>query len=472
MAESLLVRKGGGGGYPVLGIERNLVIQTGTAPIKKGDLLESNIIGFTEETPLYSTSQTYTSNVYTRDNNFAKIDERRVIHATVNQSGHLVLWLIKRDKNNALTTTSVFTSTTPARTISGENIQALYLSAGVFIVATVSSGTKRLQAFRLNENDTITSGTENTFAANAGNGALGKVSKNTFLVGYDLFTSNRNTPQVRYGEVNLSTLAITVQTNVQLFGDNQYFFGNIFGSTIDEQLQNGTSTTSSKTYTFNTFIYPYGPNTFTPFLANIYLTLTSTNTYSSMFIQNFASITTTFSNFDKRDNLEFTYTHQDYGLFVASGHTNSNTIGITRFTTSGGQQLETNVGMQSAKFYNIGKSVLAMIGTNTSSQLVYRLYNTRSDFGDTQLLERGENVTMFTSSSNNVTHGMVGFEDGTFIFSRLHYGVSGVFALRYKVITPIVRVNKLENPVRKHNVRYGVALADGTAGQTIKVLVF
>jgi hypothetical protein len=489
MAESLLVRKGGGGGYPVVGIEKNLTIQTGSEPIKKGDFLESNILDLTVKPEIYTNNQIYANtNASNYDKNFVKIDEKRVIHITVTDGasqGTLILWLVKRDDDNNLTFSNLFTSSTNDTYNNGNFYSGIYLSDNVFIVASRTAGVTRIQAFRINQNDTVTAGTIHTynnvvqFAALNNDIALGKVTKNNFIIGFDLFNNSQDEIHIRYGTVNLTNLNITTDNQLRIgtnTGGSSVFRGNFINFDNDERLQNSTS--ASGTVQTKTLLCAVDKvsSTQAAFVVMVNVSFNSSNVFTGL--QGFQISSNDVSpNYDtnNRNNNDGLYEFGEMSTFNVYSIQNSPFTRIyARYGVTPILQTQTNVNFFTGKLYQIGKKTMAFIGTaGATTNVRSMLINFNKNYDNNIIKEEEFSYKELFTSNGLYSFSAVKFNDGTIIFARNYYLDSSTNdrRIRYRVIEPVITVNKISPTTNYLEKKYGIALQDGVAGQSIKVLV-
>jgi hypothetical protein len=478
MGESLLVRKSGGGGFDINGVERTYTIATGTNitgtpttqtyKVKKGDFVDKITNNYSTSSPVV-VEEDRTFNLTFKSSQWIKIDEQRVLMFVGGDPFRI--YLFKRNENNVFTKTLVYSGVSGESVINNQGrVSGVHLSEGVFVVSYLvsvnSNWRNRITTFRLNSDDTITLGTTNDYDAGsiAFSNVIGRVDQNVFVASILLNSQVRNVAS----RVNLTDLTWFGTTNT-ILNNSSYLFISSDGieGLSASNIINKAAGTNSIYYGYFTYQNPSKQVGF----CNITVNLDTLNTgFSFITLQGMLTSDYTAPT--------ITYLHGTNKLIVFPQPTSGN-IASTYFPSQTASTNNTTVENLSgnhrfSKVLKLNNNRLFMMYTDTTTRK-FRIIETAHSSTNVLNYSRviASNSSFFTANFINLEFGIVAFNDGTILYAGSEVANSD-YRLVYRVLTPtnqIIAVD-LNDAQYQTAAPFGIALEDGVSGQTIKVLTF
>jgi hypothetical protein len=469
MAESLIVRKGGGGGLEINSFERTLTISNHTyVDIKKGDAVtiangRYDLLSFTPSNEFLLTTYGQTNAL----NSAIKISENTVIKFYLSGANTISYRIFTRTENTVEMGNQV-NYVTNHLTGNGNNFGGCSLGGNLFFVYYVSTTSNTLtgNVCKLNEDGTITKGTDlsiNT-STSGGRPIPALTLRNDFLV---IVIPTSSQTQIRSIRINRETLTATnlgtvaVASGGAIINSTNGMLGYLYSFDTTKGQMSSSVDFSSKHY----FVVPFTANT------------------SSFNVEAFSVNYTTggFSAFGAAGRSDATFSNDGAliccpigtNAFVLSRQNSSRIMQLYNFTYNGG-----NPNFQSVVSTDIRNGVIVSLeNKNTillgwasgSGQFVQSVYQ-RNMFGQAELNpETPINVGFASGEVENFEFQK--FNDESFI---IFYRDTGKMCARFLFNTSsriTKEVNTLNNLINRDRP-VGVALEDGVSGQSIKVAIF
>jgi hypothetical protein len=493
MAESLLVRKGGGGGAEVISFERTVIVADNET-IKKGDLVNHIITSYSLGTRL----ETNDVNLESRsifNKHLAKYDEQRVLMigrktSTANDAGrNMRISLIKRDKDNNLTHTVIYTDTGSfTDTTEKFDYSITYLGDDVFAISyTVNLGNpggSLVRAFRFNPTtETITIGAAievpffGTFLT-----TITATHKNGFVLAQPW---QANTVAIRYYNVNTTTLAVTFGFFAERTASSFTAAGtkpiDIIFERFDDQLASFSQTPSTVAYSSSTgyAVFQQGTNLLgvVPFGVNYNRNLVVTQLSTAPIV------TISESNLTSNTTQEIFKINQNRFMFPAKTGSSMRFIRYMDYQNLNGTEFGQGI-IGSSKVLRLNQNQAIHLGFSTDTNLPFR-YQIRGigtfvdpSFSSQSSLaaEISSMQTLFDGiNKQNDEFATIKFNDGTLLYVKNNEWspTNSNYYLTFRLLTPTVKVFKPRpNDIDSNISVYGIALENKTSGQNIKVLAF
>jgi len=451
MGESLLVRKAGGGGGIEGVVERTATIINNDL-VNKGDLVNASIIDYTHDatndryvlSPTFIDAQAY--NGFT--NHMVKLNEKEFLIAgrSATSSTTINITKVTRNKDNVLTPTLLTSFTLPQTGTINNVSKFIRFSNDVFIITYLrNTGTDNvtfMRAIRIN-GTTVTFGAEYSFVFNVSIRELVKIGQDRVAVAF-------GTPlQFRGFTVNVSTLAISEYASLNT--NQQVSFSSI--ETTQAPFNNNTFKNAiMKCFFIRTDNNNYLTTLEVGFINNAIQgkagtsqTLSAEFIYQSVFVNN-VLLNKYFYTFTRSD---FNYS---FGSLINQSQSSS-TFNITALNNTG------RVVFSNAVSENVVISLLM----NSSHHISFYLHQITDENETTVLLQTNKllyNTNIASGDSRQV--GLITFNDGTIVYGRNENGNAVL-----RVLKPVVIISKISDT--RFKKVYGIALENGTAGQTIKI---
>jgi hypothetical protein len=469
MAESLLVRKGGGGGLEINSFERTFTISNHTyVDIKKGDAVtiangRYDLLSFTPSNEFLLTTYGQTNAL----NSAIKISENTVIKFYLSGANTISYRIFTRTENTVEMGNQV-NYVTDHLTGNGNNFGGCSLGGNLFFVYYVSTTSNTLtgNVCKLNEDGTITKGTDlsiNT-STSGGRPIPALTLRNDFLV---IVIPTSSQTQIRSIRINRETLTATNLGTVAaasggaIINSINGMLGYLYSFDTTKGQLSSSVDFSSKHY----FVLPFNSST-----GNFNVEAFSVN-YT----------TGGFSAFGTAGRSDATFSNDGAVIccplgtnaFVLSRQNSSRIMQLYNFTYNGG-----NPNFQSVVSTDIRNGVIVSLeNKNTillgwasgTGQFVQSVYQ-RNMFGQAELNpETPINVGFASGEVENFEFQK--FNDESFI---IFYRDTGKMCARFLFNTSsriTKEVNTLNNLINRDRP-VGVALEDGVSGQSIKVAIF